>query len=96
MDVRRSNLLKQLLVFLQSCKSVYFTRYICFALVHLVDMPRFFLHDITKNSVFQYFNQILTAVLELLDASDPSIYEMVLSLIVEMLKNQVCYLCYFP
>ncbi|XP_073139605.1 CLIP-associated protein-like isoform X3 [Henckelia pumila] len=36
----------------------------------------------------KYFNQILTAVLELLDDSDPSIREMVLSLIVEMLKNQ--------
>ncbi|XP_073292341.1 CLIP-associated protein-like isoform X2 [Primulina huaijiensis] len=36
----------------------------------------------------KYFNQILTAVLELLDDSDPSICEMVLSLIVEMLKNQ--------
>ncbi|KZV21518.1 CLIP-associated protein [Dorcoceras hygrometricum] len=36
----------------------------------------------------KYFNQILTAVLELLDDSDPSTREMVLSLIVKMLKNQ--------
>lgn len=37
----------------------------------------------------QYFNQILTAVLEVLDDSDSSIRELVLSLIVEMLNNQV-------
>lgn len=36
----------------------------------------------------KYFNQILTAVLELLDDFDPSIREHALSLIVEMLKNQ--------
>lgn len=38
----------------------------------------------------QYFNQILTVVLEVLDASDSSVRELALSLIVEMLKNQVC------
>ncbi|XVE78036.1 hypothetical protein DITRI_Ditri13aG0111900 [Diplodiscus trichospermus] len=36
----------------------------------------------------KYFNQILTAVLEILDDSDSSIRELSLSLIVEMLKNQ--------
>ncbi|KAL4326142.1 hypothetical protein GQ457_11G003460 [Hibiscus cannabinus] len=36
----------------------------------------------------KYFNQILTAVLEVLDDSDSSIRELALSLIVEMLKNQ--------
>ncbi|KAK7345692.1 hypothetical protein VNO77_16302 [Canavalia gladiata] len=36
----------------------------------------------------QYFNQILTVVLEVLDDSDSSIRELGLSLIVEMLKNQ--------
>ncbi|XP_022758590.1 CLIP-associated protein-like isoform X2 [Durio zibethinus] len=36
----------------------------------------------------KYFNQILTAVLEVLDDFDPSIRELALSLIVEMLKNQ--------
>lgn len=42
---------------------------------------------------FQYFNQILTVVLEILDDSDPSIRELALVLVVEMLKNQV--LCPF-
>ncbi|CAA2964712.1 CLIP-associated isoform X1 [Olea europaea subsp. europaea] len=36
----------------------------------------------------KYFNQILTAVLEVLDDSDSSIRELTLSLIIEMLKNQ--------
>ncbi|XP_019429581.1 PREDICTED: CLIP-associated protein-like isoform X3 [Lupinus angustifolius] len=36
----------------------------------------------------QYFNQILTAILEVLDDPDSSIRELTLSLIVEMLKNQ--------
>ncbi|KAK7267504.1 hypothetical protein RIF29_20179 [Crotalaria pallida] len=36
----------------------------------------------------QYFNQILTAVLEVLDDPDSSIRELTLTLIVEMLKNQ--------
>ncbi|GMI76168.1 CLIP-associated protein, CLIP-ASSOCIATED PROTEIN [Hibiscus trionum] len=36
----------------------------------------------------KYFNQILTAALEVLDDSDSSIRELALSLIVEMLKNQ--------
>nr|XP_016461590.1 PREDICTED: CLIP-associated protein-like [Nicotiana tabacum] len=36
----------------------------------------------------KYFNQILTAVLEVLDDSESSIRELALSLIVEMLKNQ--------
>ncbi|XP_057438456.1 CLIP-associated protein isoform X2 [Lotus japonicus] len=36
----------------------------------------------------KYFNQILTAVLEVLDDSDSSVRELALSLIVEMLKNQ--------
>lgn len=40
----------------------------------------------------QYFNQILTAVLEVLDDNDSSIREVALSLINEMLKNQVCYM----
>ena len=38
----------------------------------------------------QYFNQILTVVLEVLDDSDSSIRELSISLINEMLKNQVC------
>lgn len=37
----------------------------------------------------QYFNQILTAVLEVLDDSDSSTRELALSLIAEILKNQV-------
>lgn len=41
----------------------------------------------------QYFNQILTVVLEVLDDSDSLIRELALSLIIEMLKNQVCF-CY--
>ncbi|KAL7126775.1 hypothetical protein ABFS83_14G209200 [Erythranthe nasuta] len=36
----------------------------------------------------KYFNQILTAVLEVLDDADSSIRELALTLIVEMLKNQ--------
>ncbi|WOG95005.1 hypothetical protein DCAR_0314307 [Daucus carota subsp. sativus] len=36
----------------------------------------------------KYFNQILTAVLEILDDSDSSIRELSLDLVVEMLKNQ--------
>lgn len=45
-------------------------------------------------SVFysQYFNQILTVVLEVVDDEDFSIREVALSLISEMLKSQVCYL----
>lgn len=39
---------------------------------------------------WQYFNQILTVVLEVLDDSDSTIRELSLSLIIEMLKNQVC------
>lgn len=39
----------------------------------------------------QYFNQILTVVLEVLDDSDSSIRELALALVIEMLKNQVCY-----
>lgn len=38
----------------------------------------------------QYFNQILTAVLEVLDDSESWTRELALSLILEMLKNQVC------
>ena len=37
----------------------------------------------------QYFNQILTAVLEALDDLDSSTRELVLTLIVEMLEHQV-------
>ncbi|KAG9447723.1 hypothetical protein H6P81_013851 [Aristolochia fimbriata] len=36
----------------------------------------------------KYFNQILTAVLEVLDDPDPSVRELALSLILEMLNNQ--------
>ncbi|GAB4830137.1 hypothetical protein Ancab_019778 [Ancistrocladus abbreviatus] len=36
----------------------------------------------------KYFNQILTAILEVLDDSDSSIRELALSLILQMLKNQ--------
>ncbi|KAJ8899239.1 hypothetical protein K2173_012773 [Erythroxylum novogranatense] len=36
----------------------------------------------------KYFNQILTAVLEVLDDSDSSIRELALSLVIEMLKSQ--------
>ncbi|KAE8685329.1 CLIP-associated protein [Hibiscus syriacus] len=53
------------------------------------------LHQINEISVAndlsvwsKYANQILTAVLEVLDDSDSSIRELVLSLIIEMLKNQ--------
>ncbi|KAK6164371.1 hypothetical protein DH2020_001235 [Rehmannia glutinosa] len=38
--------------------------------------------------IFQYFNQILTAVFEVLDDSDSSIRELALALIVEMVKHQ--------
>lgn len=37
----------------------------------------------------QYFNQILTVTLEVLDNSDSSVRELALSLITEMIKNQV-------
>ena len=37
----------------------------------------------------QYFNQILTVLLEVLDDLDSSLRELAISLIVEMLKNQV-------
>lgn len=37
----------------------------------------------------QYFNQILTAALEVLDDPEPSIREIALSLILEMLSHQV-------
>lgn len=40
----------------------------------------------------QYFNQILTVVLEILDDSDSSIRDLALLLVVEMLKNQVFYI----
>ncbi|QHN97170.1 CLIP-associated protein [Arachis hypogaea] len=40
------------------------------------------------SSSLQYFNQILTVVLEVLDDSDSSIRELALSMLVEMLKNQ--------
>ena len=44
----------------------------------------------------QYFNQILTVVLEVLDDSDSLIRELALSLIIEMLKNQVgLFVCFF-
>lgn len=39
--------------------------------------------------LLQYFNQILTAVLEVLDDPDSSTRELSLALIVEMLNNQV-------
>jgi hypothetical protein len=39
--------------------------------------------------MYQYFNQILTAVLEALDDSEALVRELVLSLIIEMLNNQV-------
>ena len=39
----------------------------------------------------QYFNQILTVVLEVVDDEDLSVREVALSLISEMLKSQVCY-----
>lgn len=42
----------------------------------------------------QYFNQILTAVLEVLDDSESLTRELALSLILEMLKNQVCWLSF--
>lgn len=44
----------------------------------------------------QYFNQILTIVLEVLDDSESSIRELALSLIFEMLRNQVCLISSFP
>ncbi|CAJ1897870.1 unnamed protein product [Sphenostylis stenocarpa] len=44
--------------------------------------------DINFMVYLQYFNQILTVVLEVLDDSDSSVKELALSLIVEMLKNQ--------
>lgn len=43
----------------------------------------------------QYFNQILTVVLEVLDDFDSSTRELSLSLIIEMLKNQVCHLFFW-
>ncbi|XLT08952.1 hypothetical protein HN51_054745 [Arachis hypogaea] len=42
------------------------------------------------SSSLQYFNQILTVVLEVLDDSDSSIRELTLSILVEMLKTQHC------
>lgn len=42
----------------------------------------------------QYFNQILTAVLEVLDDSEASVRELVLSLMLEMLNNQVIILTF--
>lgn len=47
------------------------------------------LHSITDSSIFQYINQILTAVLDVLDDSDSSARELALTVIIEMLKNQV-------
>lgn len=44
---------------------------------------------VTARMFLQYFNQILTAVLEVVDDPDSSIREIALSLIVEMLNNQV-------
>lgn len=49
--------------------------------------------DILHSFVYsQYFNQILTVVLEVVDDEDFSVREVALSLISEMLKSQVCYL----
>ena len=49
--------------------------------------------DILHSFVYsQYFNQILTVVLEVVDDKDFSVREVALSLISEMLKSQVCYL----
>lgn len=42
----------------------------------------------------QYFNQILTAVLEVLDDPEASVRELVLSLMLEMLNNQVIILTF--
>lgn len=50
------------------------------------------LMDILPFFYSQYFNQILTVVLEVLDDEDFSIRELALLLISEMLKSQVCYL----
>lgn len=56
----------------------------CSALQQLVDASL-----VNDSSIWtKYFNQILTAVLEVLDDSDSSIRELALSLLVEMLKNQ--------
>ena len=49
--------------------------------------------DILHSFVYsQYFNQILTVVLEVVEDEDFSVREVALLLISEMLKSQVCYL----
>ncbi|KAL7583275.1 CLIP-associated protein isoform X1 [Lactuca sativa] len=56
----------------------------CSALQQLVDASL-----VNDSSIWtKYFNQILTAVVEVLDDSDSSVRELALSLVVEMLKNQ--------
>lgn len=48
--------------------------------------------DILHSFVYsQYFNQILTVVLEVVEDEDFSVREVALLLISEMLKSQVCY-----
>jgi hypothetical protein len=54
-----------------------------------VDFNHYLLSDAGLSILQQYFNQILTAVLEVLDDSDSSTRELALSLIAEMLNNQV-------
>ncbi|KAL3620543.1 hypothetical protein CASFOL_035455 [Castilleja foliolosa] len=54
------------------------------ALQQLVEVSKSSDHSVWS----KYFNQILTAVLEVLDDYDSSIRELALTLIVEMLKNQ--------
>lgn len=54
-----------------------------------MDFYHYLLSDAGLSILQQYFNQILTAVLEVLDDSDSSTRELALSLIAEMLNNQV-------
>jgi CLIP-associating protein 1/2 len=54
-----------------------------------VDSNHDLLSDAGLSILQQYFNQILTVVLEVLDDSDSSMRELALSLIAEMLNNQV-------
>lgn len=49
----------------------------------------YLLSNVSLSILQQYFNQILTTVLEVLDDADSSTRELALSLIAEMLNNQV-------
>lgn len=60
-----------------------------------MDFNHYLFSDAGLSILQQYFNQILTAVLEVLDDSDSSTRELALSLIAEMLNNQVWVFSFF-